>query len=260
MRLSDPTIAQQVQPLNHIPQHHIHASIVTSKDGDCSTSLGSLPQCLASLLMPNLNLSHCNLRLFSARLCFQEKAKYLPKLCGELTLTSYADFPGGSQHPQVAQFTALLSANTSQGRLSRMRCGCWGRSVPHFPAGPVLPSARHLPPNTCDRAHFHTSVPHQTQLRGSQRCWSFAAPLRAASRPTPGTCGWSRTAPYRELIGGKGSDSKYCGSRALNKTFSLSPLQSYPQTEQQQNLSPTVGSHRREGMHALEHTSKHQSP
>lgn len=68
------------------------------------------------------------------------------------------------------------------------------------------------------------------------------------------------TAPYRELIGGKGSDSKYCGSRALNKTFSLSPLQSYPQTEQQQNLSPTVGSHRREGMHALEHTSKHQSP
>jgi len=57
-------------PLNHVTKHHVYKSFNTSQAGDSATSLGSLFQCLITLLvkefflMPNLNLHWCNFRLF----------------------------------------------------------------------------------------------------------------------------------------------------------------------------------------------------
>ena len=56
--------------LNHIPEHHIQTVFKHIRDGDSTTSLGSLFQCLTTLsvkkffLISNLNLPWCNLRPF----------------------------------------------------------------------------------------------------------------------------------------------------------------------------------------------------
>jgi len=60
-------------PLNHVSKHHIYTSLNTSRDGDSTTSLGSLLQCLTTLLVKrffvisSLNLSGGLLEAISSR-------------------------------------------------------------------------------------------------------------------------------------------------------------------------------------------------